>query len=208
MTVAIIIGAAYLSLLIELVFLHVPSVASSRSIVAADPAVVSVHSSRYQSVFTLPLAARLLFFVAPVGVIYAVYALPIVALLAGGNPLGDNLYAPARVSELAGLGLIVAGRSLSLWSVLLLRNAGGESREAGKLFTGGPFRRIRNPGLLGMYLFVFGLWSITPSLAMLAGIVVDLVHMDFRVRMEEDFLGNSFGDEYRDYCNRTGRYLP
>ena len=207
-TVAAITGAAYLSLLIELVFLHVPSVASSRSIVAADPAIVSVHSSRYQSVFTLPLALRLLLFVAPVAVIYALFALPLIVLVSGENPLGDNLFAPGPAALVTGLCLIVAGRGLSLWSVLLLRGAGGESRDAGKLYTGGPFRRVRNPGLLGMYLFVFGLWAITPSLAMLAGIVVYLLHMDFKVRLEEDFLGNTCGDEYAAYHERTGRYLP
>ena len=207
-TTAVIVGAAYLSLFIELVFLHVPSVASSRSIAAADPAVVSVHSARYQGVFALPLAVRLLLFVAPVAVIYALFAFPLVALVTGENPLGDSLYAPGRASLVIGLCLVVGGRMLSLWSVLSLRAAGGESRDAGKLFTGGPFHRVRNPGLLGMHLFVFGLWAITPSLAMLAGILVYLLHMDFKVRMEEDFLGNYFGTEYDAYRDRTGRYLP
>jgi protein-S-isoprenylcysteine O-methyltransferase Ste14 len=31
--------------------------------------------------------------------------------------------------------------------------------------------------------------------------------MDFKIRMEEDFLQHKFGQPYLDYCARTGRYL-
>ena len=208
MTVAVVVSLAYVSLFVELVFLHVPSVASSRSILLADPAVTHGYSGIYRTVHGLPLALRLLLFVLPIAVIYAVFALPLLALATGANPLGDDLYSAGQVAQLAGLALILVGRMLSLWAVLSLRNAGGESRDAGTLHTNGPFSRVRNPGLLGMYLFVFGLWAITPSLLMLIGILVYLLHMDFKVRMEENFLGNNFGSEYETYRDRTGRYLP
>jgi protein-S-isoprenylcysteine O-methyltransferase Ste14 len=32
--------------------------------------------------------------------------------------------------------------------------------------------------------------------------------MDFKVRLEEDFLANKFGISYSAYRLRTGRYLP
>jgi protein-S-isoprenylcysteine O-methyltransferase Ste14 len=59
-----------------------------------------------------------------------------------------------------------------------------------------------------MYTFVLGLWLATPSLAMLCGILVYVVHMDFKVRLEEDFLANTVGEGYRLYERRTRRYLP
>jgi protein-S-isoprenylcysteine O-methyltransferase Ste14 len=59
-----------------------------------------------------------------------------------------------------------------------------------------------------MYVFVAGLWLAAPSLTMLAGIVIYVVHMHFKVRMEENFLENRFGESYVAYCRRTSRYWP
>jgi protein-S-isoprenylcysteine O-methyltransferase Ste14 len=58
-----------------------------------------------------------------------------------------------------------------------------------------------------MYMFVSGLWLAAPSVAMLCGMAVYVVHMDFKVRMEEDYLGNTIGEPYRSYQQRTPRYL-
>jgi protein-S-isoprenylcysteine O-methyltransferase Ste14 len=103
---------------------------------------------------------------------------------------------------------VVCGRVLALGAVLTIRRANSQSDDSFYLHTTGPFRWSRNPGLLGMYLFVGGLWLITPSATLLLGIVLYVAYMDFKVRMEEDFLANRFGSSYAAYRLRTGRYLP
>ena len=110
--------------------------------------------------------------------------------------------------QAAGVVLIVLGRIVTLYSVLTIRSGNRQREESFLLHTTGLFRWSRNPGLVGMYLFIVGLWLAMPSLAMAGGIVVYVVYMDFKVHMEEDFLLNQFGQEYANYRNRTGRYLP
>ena len=76
------------------------------------------------------------------------------------------------------------------------------------LVTGGPYRWIRHPlYTIGSTLFVaFGMmadnWFI-----MLLGILVFIL-MAIRTPKEEANLIAKFGDEYREYMKRTGRFLP
>lgn len=82
------------------------------------------------------------------------------------------------------------------------------TRTQAKLITTGPYRWVRHP------LYVVGLanfgsigiiaanWFIT-GLVLLAFILVAL-----RTQNEEEHLIAKFGDEYRDYMKRTGRFMP
>jgi len=200
--------AGYASLAIELTLLHVASVASSRGIWSAPAELVDGYSPKYRRVFGLPLPAKLLAFGLPLLIVYCVYAYPLVVLSAGPDPLGDYLFPPSAPTDLLAVALIVCGRGLALGAVLTIRRDNDQAGDSFRLHTAGPFRWSRNPGLLGMYLFVGGLWLAAPSAAMLFGIVLYAAYMDFKVRMEEDFLTNKFGSSYADYRLRTGRYLP
>jgi len=82
------------------------------------------------------------------------------------------------------------------------------TRKEHKLSTSGPYRWIRHP------LYTFG------TLAFLAlGVIADswfivflailaFILLAIRTSKEEAHLIQKFGDEYREYMNRTGRYLP
>jgi protein-S-isoprenylcysteine O-methyltransferase Ste14 len=206
--VAIAVVAAYASLAAELTLLHVASVASSRGIWAAPAALVRGYSAAYRRVFEWPLAAKILAFGVPLLFVYGVYAYPLLVLVAGPDPFGDYLFTPRAWSDALGAALVVGGRALALAAAATIRRGNAQSGAAFRLHTSGPFRWSRNPGLLGMYAFVSGLWLITPSAAMLLGVALYAAYMDFKVRMEEDFLANKFGGRYLEYRSRTGRYLP
>jgi protein-S-isoprenylcysteine O-methyltransferase Ste14 len=206
--VAAFVVAGYASLAIELTLLHVASIASSRRIWSAPAELVDGYSPKYRRVFGLPLPAKLLAFGLPLLIVYCVYAYPLVVLFAGADLLDDYVFAPSTPTDLLGVALIVSGRALALGAVLTIRRDNDQAGDSFRLHTAGPFRWSRNPGLLGMYLFVGGLWLTAPSAAVLLGIVLYAVYMDFKVRMEEDFLTNKFGSSYADYRLRTGRYLP
>jgi len=72
----------------------------------------------------------------------------------------------------------------------------------------GPYRFVRNPmytGILGLGISLglsMGTWLIpiaaTASFTMLA----------LRTRTEERYLIERFGDRYRDYMKRVGRFFP
>lgn len=204
---AVIVAAGYASLVFELTVLHVPSAASTRNLWRGDPSIAAGFSPARRAIFGLPPVKKVAYLVLPVLVVWAVYAYPPIALLSAGDPLGDQVFTPSGATRVAAALLIVTGRAITLASVLTLRRAGRRAVEGG-LAVDGLFRNSRNPGLVGMYAFVLGLWIATPSLLMLCGILVYVVHMDFKVRLEEDYLANTVGEGYRIYERRTRRYLP
>jgi len=82
------------------------------------------------------------------------------------------------------------------------------TREAHQLVTSGPYRWVRHP----LYTLGFMLWVLLGVVAanwlfwVVAG--VGLVLMALRTPSEEAQLMARFGDDYRAYMRRTGRYLP
>jgi protein-S-isoprenylcysteine O-methyltransferase Ste14 len=198
---------AYASLVVELAVLRVSSVASSLNILRADAFVVAGYSEKYRKILARGKAMKLLLS-APLVVVYALYAYPLVVIALGPDPLGDYVFSPGPAAGWAGIGLIVFGRGLAVAAALSLRRHARSSLVPLALEVSGPFRWSRNPGLVGMYAFVVGMWLTMPSAGLAAAIVVYVVHMDVKVRMEEDFLTNTFGRSYADYRMRTGRYLP
>jgi protein-S-isoprenylcysteine O-methyltransferase Ste14 len=206
--VSVAVLAAYVSLAIELTVLHVPSVASSRRIWTPRAELVRSYSPRYRRVFAWPRSLKVLVLGVPLAAAYGVFVFPLLVLWRGADPFGDYLYAPSATTDLLGLCMVVAGRALALAAVVTIRRQNEQRGDSFRLHVSGPFRWSRNPGLVGMYLFVAGLWLVAPSASMALGIVLYVAYMDFKVRMEEDFLANKFGGSYAEYRLRTGRYLP
>jgi protein-S-isoprenylcysteine O-methyltransferase Ste14 len=76
------------------------------------------------------------------------------------------------------------------------------------LITTGPYARIRHP----LYTAMCG-WAIALALLTSNWILVTLAGLSIagtlaRVPKEEQMMLEAFGDEYRDYMHRTGRYFP
>jgi protein-S-isoprenylcysteine O-methyltransferase Ste14 len=201
------IALAYASLAFELTALHVPSAASSLSIWSRPPAIEAGYSA-YRGVFALSGPKKAALLAVPLSIVYGVYAYPLIAAWGVHDVLDDHAFTPAPASNVAAALLIAAGRLLTLGAVVAIRRNTVRSVEPSRLHTSGLFRYSRNPGLVGMYVFVLGLWLAAPSLTMLAGIAVYVLYMDFKVRMEEDFLEKRFGTAYVAYRRRTGRYWP
>lgn len=197
--------ACYLSLLIELTVLHTPSVASSRAILSADDAAPGAHSDRFRRWFQMSPLQKLLRFVLPLVVIYAVFAYPPLELWLGPALLGDFVYRPNTLVTGAAIVLLVIGRGFTLASVFALRRHAAADHRA--LQTRWIFRVSRNPGLVGMYIMFLGFWLAMPSAIFALGIVVYVVHMHLKVQLEEDYLGHRFGADFEDYRRRTPRYL-
>lgn len=82
------------------------------------------------------------------------------------------------------------------------------THEDHELVTGGPYRRIRNPLYVSGLLIFSGLGLLAASwfLFVAAGIAFLLVAL--RLPKEEAELEARFGEEYRKYVRRTGRFLP
>lgn len=113
--------------------------------------------------------------------------------------------------------LAVLGLSLSVWSIVYMRRKGdGNPMDAfghevaprtKHLMTEGPYRLSRNPMLTGSFIYFAGvcvlLWTWQALLVFVAFIVIMLL----QVRSEEKRLLKDFGEEYENYCRRTGRFF-
>mgnify|MGYP003329869420 CR=1 FL=1 len=77
-----------------------------------------------------------------------------------------------------------------------------------QLVTSGPYRYIRHPlYTFGTMLFT-GFILIAGNWLLMLTAIVALSALFLRTPQEEAMLLERFGDEYRDYMVRTGRYLP
>ena len=82
------------------------------------------------------------------------------------------------------------------------------TRTAHTLVTRGPYRWVRHPFYLATALAVVANSLVTANwfLALTGGIALGLLVL--RTRIEEEKLIERFGEDYKEYMNRTGRFLP
>jgi protein-S-isoprenylcysteine O-methyltransferase Ste14 len=149
------------------------------------------------------LLRNLLFaFVVPGAV--AVY-IPWLILTAGGTHPEPVLW-PAAV-------LIGLGVGFFAWCVWLFATVGrgtpGPWDPARHFVAVGPYRSVRNPMYLAVFLVVLGetLLFLSAPLLIYLGFVALIVQL-FVVGYEEPTLTKQFGDEYRTYRRRVRRWLP
>jgi protein-S-isoprenylcysteine O-methyltransferase Ste14 len=82
------------------------------------------------------------------------------------------------------------------------------TRSTHKLSTSGPYRWIRHPLYSFGTLFFLSFALMADSWFIAAMAALALVLLSIRLPNEEAHLIEKFGDEYREYIKRTGRYLP
>ena len=76
-----------------------------------------------------------------------------------------------------------------------------------KLVQAGVFRLSRNPIFVGMMITLLGLFLTIPNVATLITLVVGIILIGIRVRLEEEYLTKVHGQEYLQYCRSVGRWL-
>lgn len=82
------------------------------------------------------------------------------------------------------------------------------TRKEHKLVTSGPYRWVRHPlYTVGSSMFIaFGMMADNWFIALLG--ILAFIAMAVRTPKEEANLIEKFGDEYREYMKRTGRFFP
>lgn len=110
-------------------------------------------------------------------------------------------------------GLLMAFTALPM-GISVFRNLGRnitdtvETRAHHELVTSGIYRFIRHPLYTTGFLFFFGLGLIAGLWPVLSLSVIVLVTLYVRTFTEEDHLIAEFGDRYRVYMERTGKFIP
>ena len=121
-------------------------------------------------------------------------------------PVPTPLSLAALVLGLAGFALLRLTLSQTRAGFLAVAYADNESQA---LLTGGIYAVVRNPFYVA-YLLHWVAWVPLPggSALSVAGFAIFLALYAGAARQEEHQLEESFGQLYRDYRSRTGRFLP
>jgi len=88
------------------------------------------------------------------------------------------------------------------WSIAL------ELTEDHKLITSGPYRRIRHPMYLGVFMYTAGMILVSLDLLVLLFFGFTIWVNYRRIPDEEQMMIDEFGDEYRSYMKYSGKLLP
>jgi protein-S-isoprenylcysteine O-methyltransferase Ste14 len=117
----------------------------------------------------------------------------------------------AGVAYAVGCGLAFGGLLLMVRAQLEMGaswRVGVDEASRPGLVTHGLYRWTRNPIYLAMFLAFAGLVLLLPSWPTLLSLAVAVVAVRSQVREEEAYLLRVYGDEYRRYSHRVGRFLP
>jgi len=107
---------------------------------------------------------------------------------------------------------IVFGTTFRLWSVLTLGRFFRTTvmiQQQHEVITSGPYRYLRHPSYTGILVNALGVGiGLGNWLALVILMVLVLVGLYQRIRVEEQVLSTALGQDYRAYMTRTKRVLP
>lgn len=110
-----------------------------------------------------------------------------------------------------GNAIIIAGLALYIWTQYTLgRNWWYTTsiQEGHVLITKGPYRHIRHPMYTAFLTLVVGALIATANALLFFPLLVYLQLFSQKTRLEEEVLGKRFGQQYKEYMARTGKFLP
>lgn len=136
-------------------------------------------------------------------------------LLVGGTALPAWLRpAPALLRKpglLAGLVLTAAGYAGTLWCYAAMGAAwrmGINRRERTALVTAGPYALVRHPIYLFQIVMLLGVLLLLPGVLSAVALALHAACVVAKASDEEAHLLTVHGQDYRDYCHRSGRLFP
>lgn len=137
----------------------------------------------------------------------------ILALTSGPDPGWGLDGVAAALVVAAGIGLIVAGFSLWLWTVRLFSRIGRGTLAAwdqtSVLVVEGPYRYVRNPMITAVAVVLAGEALLFGSVWILAWAAAFLaINFTYFLCFEEPGLERRFGERYRAYKRNVPRWIP
>lgn len=122
----------------------------------------------------------------------------------------DTVVIDSYLLQVMGAILISAGLVIFILAYLSFGDSwrvGFDVKTPGALVTGGVFSLTRNPIYLSLDLWFVGIFLINGTVSFLILACLALAVQHWQILQEEAFLTNLYGQPYRDYCGRTGRYV-
>ncbi len=111
----------------------------------------------------------------------------------------------------AGFALGFASLGVWIWTQVALGKQWSpqlQLRKEHQLVTTGPYSRVRHPLYSAMLGYGVGLAFVAANWVFVALVLVMIIWLPPRVAREEQMMIEKFGDEYKAYMQKTGRFLP
>ena len=125
-------------------------------------------------------------------------------LTAGGGAMHDLLQIAGAILLGGGIALLAAAQ-LNMgasWRI------GIKEGDAPGLVTGGLYRFCRHPIYLGLLTALAGYTALLPTPLSLALLTAAYIGVRIQAAAEEAYLERTYGDAFRAYARRVGRFLP
>jgi protein-S-isoprenylcysteine O-methyltransferase Ste14 len=136
-------------------------------------------------------------------------------LLASRKPPGgllDGRFLPAgSAAYWSGVALLVLGLAFSVWARAYLgRNWSGvvTLKEDHELIRSGPYRYVRHPIYSGLLLALLGTAIVRGDWLALLAVAIALGALWHKLRLEERWLGEMFGEDYARYQAEVAALIP
>jgi protein-S-isoprenylcysteine O-methyltransferase Ste14 len=121
-----------------------------------------------------------------------------------------DFYLPTWLRWL-GFAIGVASIALLIWAQIELGRQFSpqlQLRQEHQLIITGPYSRVRHPLYTALFGFGLSLAMVSANWFFVAFFVLSLFGLVIRIPKEEQMMLDQFGDEYRQYMQRTGRFIP
>lgn len=115
-----------------------------------------------------------------------------------------------RMIQYIGIGLLFASLGWTILAQIQMGNSwriGIDEEKETALVQRGLFRLSRNPIFLGMQITLLGFFLVIPNAITLLVLVLGFVLIQIQVRLEEEFLSKTRGENYDAYRRKVRRWL-
>jgi len=128
-----------------------------------------------------------------------------------GGFLGGKIVPPSLPLFFAGAAVVGVGLAFSVWArVYLGRNWSGTVtlKEGHELVRGGPYRYVRHPIYTGLLLAFIGCAIARDEWRGVLAIAIMYAALWRKLKLEERWMIEQFGDAYRRFCNEVPALIP
>jgi protein-S-isoprenylcysteine O-methyltransferase Ste14 len=111
-----------------------------------------------------------------------------------------------------GVAILLFGLGMRIWAVVTLGTSFRltvETHQDQKVVDSGPYRYVRHPAYSGLLLICLGYGlSLQNWLSLTLAVIFPIAALLYRIRVEEQYLVSSIGDDYKRYQSVTKKLIP
>ncbi|HWN09051.1 MAG TPA: isoprenylcysteine carboxylmethyltransferase family protein [Pyrinomonadaceae bacterium] len=125
------------------------------------------------------------------------------------SPLDASLF-DSNLAKTIGVALVSVGLIIFVLAFVSFGDSwrvGFDTKTPGALVTAGLFAFTRNPIYVFLDLWFLGIFLINGRLIFLIFALLAFASIHWQILKEERFCANLYGQPYKEYCERTGRYF-